>query len=75
MFGDDIFVAPIVFPRNEYHYMSEKSFWIPEGHWIDASSGLIFMGNQFINKTYDLSEIPVFIKSGTILPKNNIDPN
>jgi len=68
MFGDDMLVAPVVAPMAEGKFYSEKEIWLPEGEWIETFSGTLLNGNQIIKRKITLDEIPVYIKSGSIIP-------
>jgi alpha-D-xyloside xylohydrolase len=58
MFGGDLLVAP-VFARQK-----ERLVYLPEGEWLDFWSGATVAGAQ----TPPIERIPVFVKSGTLLP-------
>jgi hypothetical protein len=45
-----------------------REIWIPPGVWIDAWSGHSVTGPTTVTNAVSLEEIPVYIKSGTILP-------
>lgn len=66
LFGNDMIVAPIA--SKSENDLSLKKIWIPEGEWYELYTGTILQGNKEYLRNYCLSEIPVFVKSGTILP-------
>jgi len=72
MFGDDIMVAPIVTPTKDNTLTADTEIWIPPGTWIENESGEVYnadnSGNYIIKKSYDISQIPVFIRAGAIIP-------
>ena len=73
MFGDDMLVAPVVAPMEEGKFYSEKEIWLPEGEWIETFFGSLLKGNQIIKRKVALDEIPVYIKSGSIIPMQSED--
>lgn len=63
MFGEDIMIAPIVTPVNtDTTMVQDKYIWMPPGKWIDDANGKLLNGNQWYIKTWDLSEVPIFVK-------------
>jgi alpha-D-xyloside xylohydrolase len=59
LFGDSMIVAPIISGT------AERDVWLPEGDWYD-----FFTGEKFCGGTHHIAvpHIPVYVKSGTILP-------
>ena len=45
-----------------------RTVWIPEGEWIDAFSGETIYGPRSIEVEAPISENPIYIKKGSILP-------
>jgi alpha-glucosidase len=68
MFGDSMLVAPVTTPLDPLHQLSKKSVWIPEGQWVEWSTGARHKGPEAIERNYALEEIPVFLKAGAIIP-------
>jgi alpha-D-xyloside xylohydrolase len=60
--GDNLVVAPVVAGTNE------RSVYLPEGDWFDFWSGQLYHGRQHVQVTVPLTEVPLFVKSGTLLP-------
>ena len=71
LFGDDILVSPISTPASS-DGTSERKTWLPEGSWFDICRNRIRFGGKTITDQYDLSEIPYFIRLGSIIPCNPI---
>ena len=69
MFGDDMFVAPIVSPADENTLLASKKVWIPPGDWIEVDSGQSFVGPSFIEMKVSVSEMPRFVKAGAVIPQ------
>ncbi|MDR0922614.1 MAG: DUF4968 domain-containing protein [Lactobacillales bacterium] len=68
MFGDDLLVAPIVNDGQR-----EKDIYLPEGEWIDLWNGGTHLGGKTFNYYADIDTMPVFVKSGAIIPMNLTD--
>jgi len=49
--------------------VSQRSVYLPEGHWVDLWTGRCFTGRQSITAEAPLDRIPVFVREGAILPK------
>ena len=65
LFGEEIFVAP-VYKKGA----TEQKLSLPEGvNWINYWTGEILEGGQTISCPAPLSQIPLFIKQGAIIPK------
>jgi PA14 domain/Glycosyl hydrolases family 31 TIM-barrel domain/Domain of unknown function (DUF5110) len=45
-----------------------RTAWIPPGDWIDAWNGKIVSGPVMVTNSVPLDEIPIWIKSGAVLP-------
>lgn len=73
-FGDDMFVAPIVAPGNGS--MTETSVWIPPGMFVEKDTGVLHTGaadgSTILTKQYALSEVPVFVRAGAVIPSRPI---
>lgn len=65
MFGDNLLVAPIVTAST-----TSKDIYLPEGEWIDFFHGALRPGEQTISYYAGVDDIPVFVKSGAIIPMN-----
>ena len=66
LFGDSILVAPVESTR------LSVDVYLPAGEWYRSSSGEKFDGNQIIIAASPLTDLPVFIKAGAIIPKQNV---
>ncbi len=66
MFGNDLIISPVT--SKSENDLSIKKIWLPEGEWYEFSSGSLLDGNNEYVRNYHLSEIPVFVKAGTIIP-------
>jgi alpha-D-xyloside xylohydrolase len=60
--GDALLAAPVVAGQHT------REVYLPEGEWHDFWSGKRYAGKQRITVDVPLDQIPLFVKSGTILP-------
>lgn len=64
MFGKAILVAPVTEPG-----IKEKNVYLPAAtEWFDFWTGKVFKGGQTIKAEAPLDKIPLFVKSGSIIP-------
>ena len=61
MWGEDILVAPII-------ECNKRQVWLPKGEWVDFWTNSIYQGNKTINYSADVNSLPLFVKSGAIIP-------
>lgn len=64
MFGKSVLVAPVT----EAGVLSWPVYLPGQTHWYDLWTGKRYTGGQQINAAAPMDKIPLFIKSGTILP-------
>ena len=63
LLGNDIFTKAITTADGQV------TFTLPEdGEWIDYWTGEEYQGGQQLTKTYSLSQFPLFIRAGAIIP-------
>lgn len=62
MMGDSLMIAPA------FAGQSSRSVYLPEGQWFDFWTDKPFAGRQTVSVDVPLDRIPIFVKSGTILP-------
>jgi alpha-D-xyloside xylohydrolase len=64
MFGPSLLINPVV----EYKARA-RNVYLPEGTgWFDLKSGKYFEGGQIINADAPYTDIPLFVKEGSIIP-------
>jgi len=64
LFGSSFLVAPVM-----EQGASNKRIYLPAGEWIDYSNPqTVFEGKQWIEYPVELNTIPMFVKSGSIIP-------
>jgi alpha-glucosidase len=66
LFGDNIMVAPV-----ESTKFTEEVY-LPAGEWYRLSTGEKFEGEKAITADAPLTDLPVFIKAGAIIPMQNL---
>ncbi|HLY27014.1 MAG TPA: TIM-barrel domain-containing protein [Aggregatilineales bacterium] len=66
--GDQLLAAPISRPADPTTGLAAYDVWIPEGEWIDYTSLETFVGPRWVRRYGDLKCIPIFVRSGAILP-------
>lgn len=64
MLGDQMLVAPITTAGNS----ASTQVWLPPGTWTDFFTGKTYSGPSVQTITDGLSQMPVFIKAGGIIP-------
>ncbi len=67
-FGDSMLVAPITAPRDPESSLAKTEVWLPHGTWIDFFNGRIYSGDRTLDIYRPLSEMPVFVRAGSIIP-------
>jgi len=60
-------VCPITRPRTD-----KRLVYLPEGQWYDYHTGQRLQGGGYIIKDAPLDIIPVYIRCGSIIPKDNV---
>jgi hypothetical protein len=77
-YGPSFLVAPIYqeTKADEQGNDIRNGIYLPEGKWIDYFSGELYEGDRIINNfASPLWKLPVFVKSGAIIPLNNPNNN
>jgi alpha-glucosidase (family GH31 glycosyl hydrolase) len=68
LFGSALMVAAVTTPCIKELRMARTTVWIPEGEWYDIFTGLRYQGGRKMNLYRDITSIPVFAKTGEIIP-------
>ncbi|WP_263372124.1 glycoside hydrolase family 31 protein [Granulicella cerasi] len=68
LFGDNVIVAPVTSPVDSVSGLAQESLWLPQGEWIEQSSGRHLQGGARMTREYSLEQTPVFMRPGTIVP-------
>ncbi len=61
MIGDGLLAAPFILGQNK------ESVYLPQGDWFDFHSGDKYKGGGYITIKPSIYNIPLFVKSGTLL--------
>ena len=70
-FGDEMIVAPVVTPMDPQTESTSVKFWLPPGDWFDTARGLLLEGGKWVRAPYALSEVPIFVRPGTVIPEQH----
>jgi len=68
LFGDQLLVLPITKPSNKTLELSKANLWLPEGDWYDFFSSDHYVGGTQLAIYRPIEKMPVFAKSGAIIP-------
>ena len=58
MFGEEMFVDPVVAPGDKMTGLVEQPVWIPPGEWIEADTGKNFHGPQTVKRDFRSARCP-----------------
>lgn len=67
-FGTQMIVAPITQKANRDLRLAHVKAWLPEGQWLDFFNGRVYEGDRTIDLFRPLRLIPVFARTGGIIP-------
>ena len=68
LYGKDVLVAPVT-TANDDTGKATRSVWFPAGDsWTDWFTGTTYQGGTTADVTTDLTTMPVFVRSGGIVP-------
>jgi alpha-glucosidase (family GH31 glycosyl hydrolase) len=74
MFGDQITIAPVVRSSTSDPPSGTTShLWVPPGDWFSYMDGTMLTGPKFVERYWDLKEIPILVKAGSILVKRGME--
>ncbi|WP_428329936.1 glycoside hydrolase family 31 protein [Mucilaginibacter sp.] len=66
LFGDALLIAPVESTR------LTEDVYLPKGDWYRLSSGEKYEGGKSVNVPSPLTDLPVFVKAGGIIPMQNV---
>lgn len=72
MFGESMMVAPVVNASSQKTMITDFPVWLPPGEWYEDLSGLTLTGPLLLQRSFDISEIPVYYKSGSAVPTRRV---
>ena len=70
-FGDSMLIAPIATAGSSpdpYTGVTHKQMWVPPGTWVEWGGELTHVGPVILSKNYTLSEIPMLVSAGAVVP-------
>lgn len=67
-FGEELFICPIITPKDPVMNRAVHKFYLPEGTWYDFVTGKKFPGGKIYTSFFRDEDYPVFVKSGSIIP-------
>ncbi|HVG41060.1 MAG TPA: TIM-barrel domain-containing protein [Chitinophagaceae bacterium] len=67
LFGHNIMVCPVVTKGAQ-----TRTVYLPEGEWYNYWTGEKHVGKQYLHILTPLDSIPLFIKSGSIIPSQSV---
>ncbi len=68
MFGDQMLVSAIGAPADSAGIFTAH-VWLPQGNrWFEWSTGTLLNGGQSLDRKFTLSEYPVYVKAGAVIP-------
>ena len=67
-FGTQMIVSPIVTPAKDITGLADSEMYIPSGIWYDFFTGRKYSGAKTLKMHRDLSNMPVLVKAGGIVP-------
>ncbi len=68
LYGSQMLVAPVASPVSRDSLLAGQTIWLPPGDWFEWFTGTMLHGPSIVKRYYALDEIPVFLKSGAIIP-------
>ena len=68
MFGDSILADPVTQPVAKDSQLAKIPVWLPDGDWIEWDSGATFHGPVTLDRSFSISQIPLYVKAGSIIP-------
>ena len=67
MLGDSIIIAPILRPK-----AFKRLTYLPRGTWYEWEKSTPIRGGKYIVSSAELDEMPIYVKSGSIIPRDKI---
>ncbi|MGB8769753.1 MAG: TIM-barrel domain-containing protein [Candidatus Korobacteraceae bacterium] len=69
VFGADMIVSPVVAPGDKITGLAGESVWLPSGDWVEWETGTPFHGPTTVHRNFSISQIPVYVRAGAIVPE------
>jgi alpha-glucosidase (family GH31 glycosyl hydrolase) len=68
MFGDSILADPVTQSVAKDSQLAKLAVWLPPGEWFERDSGANFHGPVTVEREFSISQIPLYVKGGSIIP-------
>jgi Domain of unknown function (DUF5110)/Glycosyl hydrolases family 31 len=68
MFGDSMLADPVTQPVAKDSQLAKIQVWLPGGDWFERDSGASFHGPITLERDFSISQIPLYVKQGSIIP-------
>jgi alpha-glucosidase (family GH31 glycosyl hydrolase) len=68
MFGDSMLADPVTQPVAKDSQLAKVPVWLPPGDWFERDSGANFHGPITVEREFSISQIPLYVKGGSIIP-------
>jgi alpha-glucosidase (family GH31 glycosyl hydrolase) len=69
VFGANMIVDPVVAPGDKITGLASKAVWLPKGDWLEWPTGTRFEGPTTIQRNFSISQTPVYVRAGAIVPE------
>ena len=66
--GGDAGLELLYAPTKRSLWNKKIKLYLPEGEWYNVMHRNVYQGNRYIKSKYQLDELPLFVKAGSILP-------
>ena len=74
-FGTELIVSPVTHPKDGVTNMGKEKVYLPEGEWFDFFNKYRYSGNRTFTAYRKYDEMPVFAKTGAIIPMSAAEVN
>ena len=71
--GPDLLVSPVTTPIDNATRLATRSVWLPpSSSWYEVGTGALLEGGTTLTKGYDLTEVPLFVRAGAVVPSTDV---
>ncbi len=75
LIGDKLLVAPVITKATKGKNSVTRAIYLPNGKWYDYWTKELLDGGKIIQREVAIDELPLFVKTGSILPFGPIVPH
>jgi len=68
VFGDQMVAAPVTTPADKTTGLATEKLWIPQGEWIEWTTGKHLTGPAMVDRSFSIDQTPVYLRAGAIVP-------